>query len=451
MADRIDTLVILGGGGDLAARLLMPGLGQLLDAERMTGFHLIGVGEDPLSEDDWRERVRTSFDSIGASGQYATDTAARSRYLQADVTDPEELRRVLGEVAGTPAIYFALPPAVTAKACRALTQVELPEGTVFGLDKPFGTDLKSAKALNRLLARLVPENAVHRVDHFMGKATVLNLLGVRFANRIFEPVWNSDNIASVDIVFDEQLGLEGRAGYYDKAGALADMLQSHLLIVLALFAMEPPSSVDADDLRGAMAQTLRATRVADGDARRFSRRARYTEGRIGDRMFPDYVDEPGVDPARKTETLAEVAVTIDSWRWAGVPFRLRSGKAIGASRKEIVVQFKDVPHLPIGFTGYDGATRMRILLSPEVIELDLNINGEADPFTLEQSTLRVEFGEGHLLPYGEVISGMLRGDPTLSVRSDVIEECWRIVEPVMKAWRADEVPLEEYPAGSEGP
>ena len=243
----------------------------------------------------------------------------------------------------------------------------MPEGTILALEKPFGTDLDSARALNRRLEQLVPERQIHRIDHFLGKSTVLNLLGLRFANRIFESVWNADNIAEVEITFDERLALEGRAGYYDKAGALADMLQSHLLLVLALVAMEPPSSLEPDDLRGAMAQALRATRVWDGDAAAASRRARYTAGTMGTRQLVPYTEEPGVDPARETETLAEVRLGIENWRWAGVPFILRSGKALSDDRKEIVVTFKDVPHLPTGFSGAHGQSRLRIALTPDEI------------------------------------------------------------------------------------
>lgn len=451
MAGRIGTLVVFGASGDLTKRLLLPGLGQLLDSGRGTDLHLLGVGQPALSPSAWRARVAKSFESGGATGANARAVAAAATYLQADVTNPDDLVRILGACTGTPAFYFALPPQVTIAACDALARIDLPAGTVFGLEKPFGTDLRSAVALNRQLVKLLPERRIHRVDHFLGKSTVLNLLGLRFANRILEPVWNAQNIQSVEIVFDEQLALEGRAGYYDRAGALVDMIQSHLLLVLALVAMEPPSSIDADDLRGAMAQALRATRVFDGDAVAASRRARYTAGTIRGRKLPSYLSEPGVDPKNRTETLAEVTFAVDNWRWAGVPFTLRSGKALADARKEIVVTFRDVPHLPAGFTGKPGPAALRISLSPDDISLDLNINGQGDPFTIDRVVLNTEFAAGELPPYGEVLSGLLSDDPTLSVRADEIEECWRIVEPVLAAWKKEDVPLQSYPAGSAGP
>ncbi|MDQ4137380.1 MAG: glucose-6-phosphate dehydrogenase, partial [Actinomycetota bacterium] len=231
------TLLIFGAGGDLTSRLLLPGIGQLLSSERGTSLELIGVDRDARSDADWQERVRASFAAGKADPEKTRDVLEGARWLQADVTDPESLARVLTECAGGPAIYFALPPHVTVASCAALERIDLPDGTVLALEKPFGTDLKGARSLNRQLLRLVPESSIQRVDHFLGKSTVLNVLGLRFANRLFEAVWNSANLERVEITYDESLGLEGRAGYYDRAGAMVDMIQSHLLLVMALVAM----------------------------------------------------------------------------------------------------------------------------------------------------------------------------------------------------------------------
>jgi glucose-6-phosphate 1-dehydrogenase len=451
MADNIGTLVIFGAGGDLTRRLLLPGLGQLLDSSHGRDLGLIGVGFDPMTDADWRRRVLDSFTAGGASSARAVAVATHSAYLQADVTSPVDLARVLAAVSGTPALYFALPPRVTIAAISSLEKVGLPKGTVLGLEKPFGTDLRSAQALNRQLARFVPEANIHRVDHFLGKSTVLNLLGLRFANRIFEQVWSAEHIERVDIVFDEVLGLEGRAGYYDKAGALVDMIQSHLLLVMAIAGMEPPSSLDPDDLRGSMAQVLRATHAWRGDPVAAGRRARYGTGSIDGRTLPAYVKEAGVHPELETETLAEVTVGIENWRWAGVPFRLRSGKALAEKRQQIVITFKDVPHRPYGFTGSPGPARLTISLTPDSIDLDLNINGEGNPFSIDRVSLDVKFAEGELGPYGEVLHGILSNDTTLSVRADAVEECWRIVTPILAAWRRNAVPIGTYRAGSTGP
>jgi len=448
VAARIETLVILGAGGDLTSRLLLPGLASLLASSRGSDLRLIGVDREPVTDAAWKRRVAKAFS--GADARLADRVLESSSYLQADVTDPEALRRVLDATTGRAALYFALPPAVTVLACRTLGTLELPDGLVLAVEKPFGTDLKSARDLNRLLQRLVPEEQVFRVDHFLGKSTVLNLIGLRFANRIFEPLLSAQNVAHVEIRIEEELGLEGRAGYYDRAGALVDMIQSHLLLVLALATMEPPATVGSEDLRGAMAQLLRAARpwARDGTA---SRRGRYTAGTIGRRKLPAYTSEEGVDRTRQTETLAEMTVAIDNWRWAGVPFLLRSGKAIGEPRQEVVFTFRDVPHLPTGFSGPSRQAQLRIGIRPATMSLDLVTNGRDDPFNLEWDVLDAEFGPSELSAYGEVIAELLDGDPTLSVRGDIAEECWRIVAPVLAAWRRDAVPLDTYAAGSRGP
>jgi glucose-6-phosphate 1-dehydrogenase len=451
MAAHSKTLVIFGAGGDLSTRLLLPGLGQLLAADRDIELELIGASNAELAVDAWHDLLRTAFAKGGADPEATEAVVARSRYFVADATDADDLRRILAECTTPPALYFALPPAVTQASCRALDTIELPEGTSLALEKPFGTDLAGAVALNRLVSRLVPESRVHRVDHFLGKSTVLNLLGLRFANRIFEQNWNAENVEKIEIHYDEKLGLESRAGYYDKAGALVDMIQSHLLLVLALATMEPPSTLDSDDLRGAMAQALRATQLWPGESQQVARRARYTAGTIDGRDLPSYADEKGVDPALKTETLAEITLAVDNWRWAGVPFVLRSGKALDDSRKDIVVTFKPVPHLPVGLTGSTAPTKLHIALDPNGIKLDINVNGEGDPFTLETISLESDLRSGALDAYGEVLAGILTSDPSISVRGDVAEECWRIITPILEAWEDADAPLDEYPAGSAGP
>jgi glucose-6-phosphate 1-dehydrogenase len=444
----IETLIILGAGGDLTSRLLLPGLGSLLASSRGRTMKVIGVDRDPMSDAKWRGRVATSFSEFRSD--LGDRVARESVYMQADATSPDDIANVLAAASGRTAMYFALPPAIALKACTTLSGMPLPPGIVLALEKPFGADAKSAHTLNRLLEMMVPEEQVFRVDHFLGKSTVLNLIGLRFANRLFEPLLSAQNVERVEIVIEEDLALEGRAGYYDQAGALIDMIQSHLLLVLALATMEAPSSVGSEDLRGAMAQALRATRPwkKDGTA---SRRARYTAGTVGRRKLPAYTAEPGVVPARRTETLAEMTVAVETWRWAGVPFTLRSGKAIAQPRQEIVITFRDVPHLPTGFIGPSTGAQLRIGIRPATLDMDLVTNGRDDPFDLEHDVLHAEFGPSELSAYGEVLAELCDGDPTLSVRGDIAEECWRIVSPVLAAWRKNDVRLDTYPAGTRGP
>lgn len=451
MTQPVSTLLILGASGDLTSRLLLPALGQLLTQQPERRLRLLGAGDKELTPEDWRGIVEKSFGTADASGAAVDNLLSSTTYIAADVTQPAAMERLLAECDGAPAIYFALPPAVAALVCDMLSSLTLPVGTQLALEKPFGTDQASAARLNAQLTRLVPEDQVHRVDHFLGRSSVFNLLGVRFANRLFEPLWNAENVEKVDVIYDEQLGLEGRAGYYDRAGAMVDMIQSHLLQVMAIIAMEPPSTLDAGDLRDAKGLVLRATRLRDDDPAQSSKRGRYTAGSVDGRELPSYVDAEGVNPENGTETLAEVTFQVDTWRWAGVPFTLRSGKALAARRREVVITFKEVPHLPTGLRGHPAGTVLRIFLAPDELVLELNINGPGDPQDLERVHLKADFGPGKLSAYGEVLEGLLDGDPWLSVRGDTAEQCWRIVEPIRTAWRNDEVPLHDYPAGSTGP
>lgn len=451
MTQVVKTLLILGGSGDLSARLLLPALGQLLTSQSDRRLKLVGAGSEEWTDRVWRARVRESFKTVKASGDGVRELLKSTTYETADVTRPEDLKRLIDACDGTPAIYFALPPAIAALACKALRSVELPPGTLLALEKPFGTDRRSAAALNKLVLTLVPEDQIHRIDHFLGRSMVFNMLGLRFANRIWEPVWSAEHIERVDIVYDEQLGLEDRARYYDKAGALVDMIQSHLLQVMSVVAMDPPATLSARDVRDAKGIILRATKVWGDDAVASSRRGRYTAGTVLEHKLPSYVDEEGVDAARGTETLAEVTFEIDTWRWSGVPFTLRSGKALGEHRREIVITFKQAQHLPHGLRGVERPTKLRMRLGPDSMSLELNVNGPGDPRVLGTALLQADFGPGQLLAYGEVLDGLLDGDPALSVRGDAAEECWRIVGPVLTAWSSDAVPLENYRAGSTGP
>ncbi|MET3923042.1 glucose-6-phosphate dehydrogenase [Arthrobacter sp. UYEF20] len=451
----VKTLLILGASGDLTGRLLLPGLAGLAARGRAEGLTLVGAGSNPWTQAQWLERIDASF----ADAASQTDAAGKrelkrirgtTSYHQLDVTADGQLAGQLAQLEGPVAVYFALPPQVSQKACEALKPGQVPSGTRLVMEKPFGSDEESARHLNKTLASLVPEDHIHRVDHFLGKATVLNILGLRFANNFLEPVWNREHIEKVEIIFDEDLALEGRARYYDGAGALRDMIQSHLLQIMALMAMEPPASVDQRDLRDGVATVLRASSIKAPYAKN-TRRARYTAGSITGRKIPDYAKEEGVDAARGTETLAEVKVEIDNWRWRGVPFILRSGKALGTTRKEAVITFRPVPHLPKGFTGVDAPNQLRIGFGPDTLQLDVDVNGPGDIFSLDRTTLLAELNASAFLPYGEVLEGVLTGDPLLSVRGDTAEDCWRIVEPVLKSWERNSVPLEEYPAGTSGP
>jgi glucose-6-phosphate 1-dehydrogenase len=449
----IDRLNIFGATGDLGARYLLPALAALKAAGHLSDrFEFTGSDRSEWDDEQFRSWAATQLE------RHATHLPADARqavvemahFKRADVTDPAAVAAAIkGD--GPVAVYLALPPAVFSQAVSTLDSAGLPSGSRILLEKPFGEDLTSAEELNRLLAHLLPEEAVFRADHFLAMSTVQNVLGLRLANRVLEPLWNSSHIAEVEIVWDERLTLEGRAGYYDGAGALKDMVQNHLLQVLCLVAMEPPISLGERDLRDRKVDVLRSVRpLTDDDVVHRTRRARYAAGRIDGHEVPNYVDEPGVEPDRRTETFAEVELEIDSWRWSGTTFRLRSGKALQRDRMEVAVHFRPVPHLPFGLGGDLLPNVLRFGLEPEGLTFDLMGTGSTAR-TLAPFELTAQMAPPDLPAYGRLLLALLAGNAALSIRGDEAEESWRVFTPVLSAWSRDLVPLEEYAAGSDGP
>lgn len=341
----------------------------------------------------------------------------------------------------------------------ALGSTGLPAGSRIALEKPFGEDLDSAMALNRLLDRVTHsagEQAVFRVDHVLGLPTVQNLLAMRLANRILEPVWNSRHIEQIDILWEEDLGLEGRAGYFDRSGTLRDVMQNHMLQILSLIAMELPTRLDEQALRDRKLDALRSVRPLRLDeAASRTRRARYTAGRLSDpaggtgRAVPAYQDEDGVDAARGTETFAEIVLDLDSKRWPGTRFLLRAGKALHRRRKQVTVRFRPAEH-PSAHSA--PANELRIGLDgPEDLVLHLAGGVPLNAPSWAPVTLTAAPPAADLPAYGRVLLDVLSGGSTLSVRGDEAEAAWRVMTPVLAAWNAGMVPLEEYAAGSAGP
>ncbi|WP_440710745.1 glucose-6-phosphate dehydrogenase [Herbiconiux sp. YIM B11900] len=454
------SIAVLGAGGDLTERLLLPGLGRVLDVSRGIRLQVIGAARTPQSDEEWRGLVRRSLEAAEVSPHTVDALVAEARFVPTDASDPEQLAALLAACEHPPILYVALPPAMGRTVAESLAAIELPDDLVVAIEKPFGSDLADAQELNAALAAVIPEDRLWRVDHFLGNATVLGMLGLRFGNRLMEAGWSAEHIDKVEIVYDEELGIEGRATFYDQTGALRDMLQSHLLMVLALTAMERPDAVTPDEVHDRMAEVLGAVRVWRDDPSG-ARRARYTEGRIGGegradgRFFPSYVDEPDVDADRRTETLAQLLLQVDTPRWQGVPFVLRSGKAIGHPRTEVAVHFK-ASSAPAGLRAAGGASQdsetvLRMSLEGSDVDLDLFVNSADDAGGLERVALEAHPGEANLGAYAQVLAGILQDDTLLSVPGAVAEQCWRIVTPVLTAWAEDATPLEEYAAGSAGP
>jgi glucose-6-phosphate 1-dehydrogenase len=449
----IRKLAILGATGDLTARYLLPGLAALWARGKLgDDFQLIAVGRDNWAAEAFRNWAVSQLDrhakGLPAAARY--NVVAASSYHQADVTDPSSMAAVV-QGSQPLAAYLALPPSVFPRAVSALQRAGTAPGSIVVLEKPFGEDLGGAIALNRLLSNHYPEQEIFRVDHFLAMATVQNILGTRLANRVLEPIWNSAHISKVEIIWDESLALEGRAGYYDGVGALKDMLQNHLLQLLCLVAMEPPISLGDRDLRDRKVDVLRSIRpLSPEETVRRTCRARYTRGKIGEQLVPDYTGEDGVDAERRTETFAEMHLELDNWRWAGTVFALRTGKALGRDRKEVAVYFRPVPHLPFEHQGQARPNVLRFGLEPESVVLELTGTGPRTD-TLVPLTLATHLEPAELPPYAQLLLDILTRHSALSIRADEAEESWRVVTPVLDAWSSERVPLQEYSAGSDGP
>lgn len=447
----LQRLVIFGAYGDLTARLLLPALAHLrADGDLPDGLQVLGLDRGDADDRGYRQHVRAALDTHAPELRDAHDwLVQRCTYARADVTDAAAVGAAVGDIDEPWVAYLALPPTLYAPVLEAVADVGMPDGSVVAIEKPFGTDLASARRLNALLARRYAGVTAFRNDHFLHNQTVQNIAGIRFANRLFEPLWNGENISAIDIAWDETLTLEGRASYYDRAGALRDMLANHLLQILCLLAMEPPPSFGERDLRDARFSVLRAIPTPDDDAvRRCTVRARYTAGTIGDRRVPAYVDEDGVDPDRGTETFAQVTLPLRNWRWGEVPVTLRSGKAQASHRAHAVVHLRPVPHT--GFAGYGRCAPnvLRIGLEPPRMSAKVNINDGTEFVGLETVTLHTDLPAPPRPPYASLIRDVLAGDATLAVRGDEAEEAWRIMQPILDAWARDEVPTLTYPAGT---
>ena len=409
----IRTFLLLGVTGDLSRRYLLPALGALKAAGRLPeDFRVVGAARGELDQEGTR---RLAGDALPASVL---------TYRTVDLAEPSSLAAAL---AGTPepvAVYLALPPGTFATTIESLGEVGLPAGSRVVLEKPFGDDLESARELNALLAQTGIDG--YRVDHVLGMETVQNLVAIRRKNAVLERLWNGASVEQVEILWEETLALEGRAGYYDHAGALKDVLQNHMLQLLALVAMEP--SANEGDLHARKLRALQAVRLAG------TRRARYTAGQLADgRTVPAYADEEGVEPDRCTETFVEVVLEVDGRRWDSTRFVLRTGKALARRRKLVLLRFRGGGELELGVDGPD--------------DIVFRVAGAGrDP--LELCAPPPDDG---LPAYAHVLLDILGGTTTLSVSGDEAEQAWRVVAPVLVGWDAGEVPLEDYPAGSDGP
>jgi glucose-6-phosphate 1-dehydrogenase len=444
----MDRLILLGAAGDLATRHTLPALAALLAAgELPAALQVVGVGREPLTDATYRALTCAQLAEHAAHVDATVRTALAQRlsYVQADVQEGPDLRAALGS---RPVIaYLALPPAAYAPSVRALQASGVAGGSRLVVEKPFGEDLESARQLSRLVHEVFDETDVFRVDHFLHHQVVQDLLALRLASPLLEPVWDARHVERVDILWEETADVSGRAEFYDRTGALRDMVQSHLLQLLALVAMDVPTSIEAGPLRDAKAAVLRSIRslTADEVSVRTSR-GRYTAGSIDGRARPGYVGTAGVDPSRGTETHATVRLTVDAPRWQGVPFTLRTGKALGRSRRQVDVHFRP-PRPDLSAAG----SVLSLQMAPDRVALDLHAAGASGLPAVVPLRLSVERPRQPLPASARLLRDVLAGDPTFTVRDDETEESWRIVDAVLAGWGTGAPALQDYQAGSLGP
>ncbi len=465
-------LVVFGASGDLTSRKLLPALERLSRRRLLDpNFAVVGVARSRLDDQGFRDLMTAAVPHAGPGW---ADVVKHSRYLAGDYDDPDTFLRLraqlddLDEELGRPGnrtYYLATVPAMFDHVAGGLGDAGLNrpirEGAAVRLviEKPFGRDLASARALDTALHKTFDEPQIYRIDHYLGKETVQNVLALRFANAIFEPLWNRRYVNHIQITVAESLGVEKRGGFYERAGALRDIVQNHVMQVLSLTLMEPPGSIDAQGIRDEKVKALRSVVVPTPDQVRTDVvRAQYDSGWSEGVAVPAYRQEPGVDPRSTTETYVAMKLHVDNWRWAGVPFYIRTGKRLPKRLTEVALQFQSVPHLAFNPAESrelrPNALVMRIQPDEGVaLRFGAKVPGQA--FKVRDVLMDMSYGASFLEEppdaYERLLLDAMVGDPTLFIRSDEVDQAWQIVQPILTAWEEGQTPLAGYAAGTWGP
>ncbi len=472
-------IVIFGATGDLTQRKLVPALYGLATQQLLAPeTAIVGVARSDLPDDEFRERMRTAVETHGRmplDDDIWDGFARRLSYVQAPFDQPDGYARLRTHLEaldtelgtrGNRLFYLATAPEffpVIAENLGGAGLADEPDdGDRFArlvVEKPFGMDLASARELNARLNTVFRERQVYRIDHYLGKETVQNLLVLRFGNAIFEPIWNRRYIDQVQITVAEDLGVGSRGGYYDRSGALRDIVQNHMMQVLSIVAMEPPARFESREVRDEKVKVLRAIPAFDAEsARRDAVRAQYGAGWIAGEQVPGYREEQGVDPGSTTETYVAVRLEVDNWRWAGTPFYLRTGKRLPRRATEVAIHFKPAPHLPFASTQVETLEPNLLLLRIQPDEgASLRFLAKVPGPQIDLRVVSMDFAYGSAFlrsspeAYERLLLDALLGDSTLFTRWDEVERAWEILDPVIEHWRTTAADLHEYPAGTWGP
>ncbi|XOF35256.1 MAG: glucose-6-phosphate dehydrogenase [Candidatus Electrothrix sp. YB6] len=461
--------IIFGVMGDLARRKLLPSL-YLLEKSGMLNYdtRIIGVARHDLDQDaflaEMRHRLKQFIDEP-LDPEAVEQLLARMHYVLVNLDRPEQYKQlcaVTNQKQRVMVNYFSVAPFLFGDICTGLDQAGLitPETRVV-LEKPIGRNLETSRKINDLVASFFHEDQVYRIDHYLGKETVMNLLALRFANSIFTANWDHNTIDHVQITVAEQVGIEGRWGYFDQSGQLRDMVQNHLMQILTLVAMEPPVNLHADSLRNEKLKVIKALRpITDRNIDRRVVRGQYGPGFIRGKPVPGYLEEAGGDPNSSTETFVAIRVDIDNWRWAGVPFYLRTGKAMATKRTEVVISYKQLPH-NIFTDSYRclPANKMVIRLQPdEGVEIEMlnKVPGIGDGIHLQRTLLDLSFCEAFKKEriagaYERLLLEVMQGNQALFIRRDEVERSWAWIDSIQEAWAESSEPPRQYPAGTWGP